>query len=193
LLDVGPGYIPGEPIDVAHSVQMAFNLSAISATDGNAFHMSVIADSDSSDLLPALGLNTLFTGSDATDIEVRAALENDPDLLATSSSGTTSDAGAVLALIATTQSGAAGLDDRSFSESFAEMVGSLGSEIDSTRNAHESESLVHESLVARQAQVSGVNTDEELAKMITAQQAYSAAGQFIRVISDLNAVLMSLI
>jgi flagellar hook-associated protein FlgK len=193
VLDVGAGYQPGEPIEIANGVEVTFGVGAISASDGDVFELHVVADADTCDLLPALGLNGLFTGSDASDIAVRADLEGDPDLLAISNQSEVGDNSAVQAMLATLETGVAGLSDRAFGEHFSRVAGDVGFALDSARTARDSEQLVQDSLAARRAQISGVNTDEELVNMIRQQQAYAAASQYIRVVSELTRDLINIV
>ena len=48
-------------------------------------------------------------------------------------------------------------------------------------------------LTAQREEVSGVNVDEELVKMIQFEQAYSAAAQFLQVVTQLNDQVMALV
>ena len=73
------------------------------------------------------------------------------------------------------------------------MVGSVGFDISSTANAQEIESFLLSSLEAQREEVSGVNVDEELVKMIQYEQAYSAAAQFLQVINQMNDEVLALI
>src|SRR5690606_35822548 len=66
-LDVGAGY-DGQPLEVAHGVEVAFSAGQVSASTNQAFALDVLADPDTSDVLASLGLNTLFTGSTASDL-----------------------------------------------------------------------------------------------------------------------------
>jgi flagellar hook-associated protein 1 FlgK len=192
-LDVGAGYQPGTELVVADGVKVAFGLGNLSATNHDQFRLDVLADSDTSDLLPALGLGGLFVGSDAATIDVRADILESPELLATSKSGAAGDAGNLLRMLQLGEDAVAGLGGQSFTAHYAEVSGGVSLELASAQDAAESESFLQQSLAAQRDQVSGVNVDEELARMIEAQQAYSAAGEYIRVINDLTAELMNIL
>ncbi|MCC6408096.1 MAG: flagellar hook-associated protein FlgK [Planctomycetes bacterium] len=192
-LDVGAGYNPGDELEILNGVTLKLGYGTLSATDNDTFRLDVTADSDTSDILPALGLNVLFTGEDARSIGVRADLEASPSLLASSISGAPGDGSNLLALMAFDESEISGLSNVSFAASWADIVSSVGLDIDSSRSAYDAEEFLMQSLDARRDQVSGVNVDEELVNMMTSEQAYNAAAQFIRVSADLSDELMRLL
>ena len=191
-LDVGEGYAPGNPITVADGISVSFSVGAVSAAEGDAFSTELIADSDTSDVLVALGLNAFLTGTDATTIDMRDDIREDPRLLAASATGAVGDGGALLDMIGVQTKDVAELDS-TLGEFYGSIVGDVGFEISSTSNAQEIESFLLESLTAQREEVSGVNVDEELVKMIQFEQAYSAAAQFLQVVTQLNDQVMALV
>lgn len=192
-LDVGAGYNPGDELDVLNGVKLQLGFGTLSATDFDVFQVDVTADSDTSDLLPALGLNALFTGDDALSIGVRNDLIATPSLFASSQSGAPGDGSNLLEMLEFDAADVAGLGGSSFGATWADLVSSVGLDIDSSRSAYDAEEFLMQSLDARRDQVSGVNVDEELVNMMTAEQAYNAAAQFIRVSAELGDELMRLL
>jgi flagellar hook-associated protein 1 FlgK len=192
-LDVGPGYTPGDELDVLSGVKVAFGFGDVSAAEGDTFQLDVVGDSDTSDVLVALGLNSLFTGADASTIAVRADLLRDPGLLSTSLSGASGDGGNVLRFLEVESQSLAAFGDRSLDENLSGIVSGVALEIDASSGAREAEQFLLDGLETQRDQVSGVNTDEELVKMIEQEQSYQAAAQFLRVVSDLTAELMGIL
>ncbi|MCK6445891.1 MAG: flagellar hook-associated protein FlgK [Planctomycetes bacterium] len=192
-LDVGAGYNPGDELDVLNGVTLKLGFGTLSASDFDVFQVDVTADSDTSDLLPALGLNALFTGDDALSIGVRNDLLATPSLFASSQSGAPGDGSNLLEMLEFDAADVAGLGGSSFGATWADLVSSVGLDIDSSRSAYDAEEFLMQSLDARRDQVSGVNVDEELVNMMTAEQAYNAAAQFIRVSAELGDELMRLL
>ena len=193
LLDVGAGYTPGQPLEVASGVRASFGFGELSASDHDAFELPVIADSDSAQVLTALGLNALFTGSGAADIGVSAAIAADPSRLASSASGAPGDAGALLELLALEHAELQSLAGGSLSEGLAGLVTGVASSVASSAAAEQSEAFLLDGLQSRRDELSGVNVDEELVRLIEYEQAFSAAGTFIRVMSEVSDELLNLI
>jgi flagellar hook-associated protein 1 FlgK len=99
----------------------------------------------------------------------------------------------VLRLLELAKSSVSGLGGRNFDSHLVGLTGDVALELASTRDAAESEDFLRRSLEARRDQTSGVNVDEELALMIEAQQAYNAAGQFMRVVNELSNTLFNIL
>lgn len=191
-LDVGAGYVPGSELAVADGIGVSFTYGDVSATDRDAFAVELLADSDTSDVLVALGLNSFYVGSDAESIGLRPDIESDPSRLATSFDGAPGDNGALLAMMQAPHLDvpALGGTPQAF---YADLVGQVGFEIGSTESALEVEQLLMTSLEERRAQVSGVNIDEELVDMIQFEQAFAAASQFIQVVNSIHEEVLNLI
>lgn len=192
-LDVGPGYAPGDELDVLNGVKASFGFGAVSATNNDLFRIDVVADSDSSDVLVALGLNSLFVGHDAASLAVNPDIVRDNTRLAASYSGDAGDGAAVLALLQVESRGLTSLGGASLDEHLADIVSSVALEIDSQTGARDAEQFLLDGLEARRDQVSGVNTDEELVRMIEQEQAYNLASQYLRVVNDMMTELLNIL
>lgn len=192
MLDVGPDYQPGTPLEVAEGVSVSFTYGEISAADNDAFQLHAIADSDTSDVLVALGVNSLFDGTDAETFELRKDIAADGSLLAASATGAPGDNGALLELMALQTEDVQALET-SFTEFYGAVIGGVGFDISSTQNSSEVEQFLVDALDERRLQVAGVNVDEELVDMIQFEQAFGAASQFIQVVNQLQQEILNLI
>ncbi len=152
----------------------------------------MIADSDTSDVLVAFGLNSYLVGDDASTIDLRDDIREDPRLLAASATGAVGDGGALLDMVSVQTADVAELEG-TLGEFYGTMVGSVGFDLSSAANAQEIESFLLHSLEAQREEVSGVNVDEELVKMIQYEQAYSAAAQFLQVVNQMNDEVLALV
>ena len=192
-LEVGEGYQPGDELEVANGIRVSFGFGDVSATNGERFGLDAMADSDSADVLVALGLNAFFVGTGAADIAVRQDILDDPSRLSASKSGAPGDNGALLRMLDLQNGGAAGLGGQSLNAFYSEMVTSLGSDTAATNSALATETFLMDGLLQRRDQVSGVNVDEELVNMIQFEQTYQAAARYIQVVSRIGEELLALI
>ncbi len=192
VLDVGEGYIPGTRLSVGDGVEISFGFGEISASQGEVFKQDWIADSDSSDVLVAFGVNSFFTGNSAGTIDVAQELQDDPNRLAYSGSGTSGDNGALLSML-NLQDNAVDALGVSIPEFYSQVVGDVGFQISSTQSATQVAASLVESLEARRDEVSGVNVDEELVNMVRFEQAYSASARYIQVVQQLNDTILSIL
>jgi flagellar hook-associated protein 1 FlgK len=192
-LDVGAGYVPGTALDVAEGIKVTFGLGELSATHADLFSVDAVVDSDTTDVLVALGLNTLFTGSDASDIDVRAELEADQEQLSVSLSGELGDGVLLLDLIDLEKQETPGLGGTTLGRFWGDLVGDVGFEAALADSAMESGSAVLESLEQRQASISGVNVDEELVDLVAYEQSFAAAAQYLSVVNRLGDEILNLL
>jgi flagellar hook-associated protein FlgK len=192
-LDVGPGYQPGSPLDLAGGLTVSFNLGNVSKTNHDAFVVNAVADSDTSDVLAALGVNVLFTGTKAADMGVRSDIVSDPSQLVTSSIGPTGDASAVQDFMATRTQTQSALGGATIEQGFTNIVDDVGSDVSTANSAQDTEQKLMDSLNARRDQVSGVNSDEELVNMMRYQQSYGAAAQYIQIVNQTMQALLQII
>ena len=192
-LDVGVGYTPGTELAIADGVTASFGLGELSASENDFFALDLVADSDTSDVLVALGLNALLVGTDAASIGVRADVEKDPSRLASSLDGSPGDSRALLDLLGVQSRDLTGLGGRTLGGAWGELVSDIGFDVSSTVSALDANDSLVQSLEQRRDQVSGVNVDEELVDLLNYEQAFAAAAQYITVVNQLGEELLSLI
>jgi flagellar hook-associated protein 1 len=153
---------------------------------------------DSSGVLAALGINSYFTGRDASDIAVRAELRNSPNLLSVGRmvSGPPAafvENGGALEMAAAQDRALGTLDGRSLRDFWLDTVQRVGVETDTARAQGEAASIVRESLEAQRAAISGVSIDEESVNLLTFQRQYQGAARFISVVDELTQVLLRMV
>jgi flagellar hook-associated protein FlgK len=192
-LDVGSSYQPGTVLEVDKGITVAFGYGELSATDNDRARVDLIADSDTTDVLAAFGLNALFTGTGAQDIDVRGDLEVDPMLLSAGSTGAAGDNKTLLALLDLQSKAVAGLGGEGLSDFYGDVVSDVGFEISTTASTRDVEQFLLDNLESRREQTSGVNVDEELVNMVRFEQSFNAASRFIQVLSQLSDELLNLI
>ena len=150
-----------------------------------------------------------FTGSTAGDIAVNPALYNvgnpllnNPRLIAAAGSlydpggpnegPNTGDGSVALAIADLSGAALAGLGDQSFNEYYTQLGTNLGTQIQTYEALAEDGAAVISSLESAIQSESGVNLDEELISMITAQRAYQAASNLLSQTNTMFDVLMSI-
>ena len=192
-LDVGRGYAPGDHIEVADGVVVAFNPGDISASSNDVFAVDTLADSDTTDVLVALGMNSLFHGTTAADLSVSAALEANSDLLATGLSGAPGDPDNVVRMIQLRSATLGQLDSQSLEDFYNGVVGDVGFQTAAASASLDAQSQLTARLQDQRESVSGVNLDEEAVDMLRFQQAFEAASRYIAVVNRITDTLMNLV
>jgi flagellar hook-associated protein 1 FlgK len=186
--------------DIAAALDGIANLSATMNADGTisidaAAGYDVSFAEDSSGALAVLGINTYFTGQDASDIGVRQELLDEPGRLNTgwTIGGQPTDNGVALAIAQLADQGIAALGGASIQGAWQDAVVSIGLRTDAALTRAEATTLVRESLEAQRAAVSGVSIDEESINLLTYQRQYQGAARFIAAVDEMTQTLIQLI
>ena len=191
-LNVGSGYEPGEPLALGNGISVSFGPGDVSATDGNVFALDALADSDTSDLLVAIGMNSFFTGSSAGDIAVNQDLLDNPDRLAAGIGLASGDAGNLTRFMAMRSRNVDDLDTNTIEDFYADLVGDVGFDAAAATTTLQSQQQLMAQLESEREAVSGVNIDEEMVDMVRFQQSYEAAARFLQVAQEMTDTLINL-
>ena len=190
-VDVGPNTkILDGPVKIADGITL--ELSAGSLTQGQIFAVDTLADSDTSDFLVAIGLNSMFHGSTADDLRINPDIENSPALLAASILGEEGDASNLERLIALRDQTILDLDNNTIEDFYNDVIGEIGFEASGAETILFAEDQLLAALDAQREAVSGVNLDEEMIDLVKFQQAFEAASRFINIVNELTNTLINL-
>jgi flagellar hook-associated protein 1 len=191
-LPVGRGYEPGTPIPLGNGIRVSFGAGAIAASSGQVFALDALADSDTSDVLVATGMNAFFLGSTAADIAVNPDLLGNPDRLAAGLGDAEGDAGNLERIAGLRALDLDDLDDNTIEDFYADIVGDVGFQTASANAALQAQTVLLEQLQSDREAVSGVNIDEEMIDMTRFQQSYEAAARFLAVAQEMTDTLINL-
>jgi flagellar hook-associated protein 1 FlgK len=160
---------------------------SLAAASGQSFRFA----GDTSNLLPALGINAFFTGTNASTITVSAALRADPNLLVVGYPDPTTgvvaagDNRAALAMAALSEQKVLGGGSASLTDYYAETIGVLGARTATANRLVETQALVTQTIQNQREQVSGVSLDEEMIELVKAQRAFEASAKLVVVVDEL--------
>ncbi|MBI1367587.1 MAG: flagellar hook-associated protein FlgK [Planctomycetes bacterium] len=185
--------------DIATALNAVGNITATVNPNGSLSINSSTSDfefsfsDDSSGLLAAMGINTFFTGTSAADINVNAALKNQPNLLAVGQNNVAGDNGTALAIAKLGDQPIASENGQSLRdlwrqhvEDYAIRTAKAGDDVDST-------TLINESLTNQLQSVTGVNVDEESINLLQFQRAFQGSARFISVVDQMMQTLLELV
>lgn len=182
IFNAGEGYAAGEPIDIGNGLQVAFSPGTLEL--GDTFTIQGNARPDSTGLIGALGLNSLFAGESLTDISVNPDLVNDPNLLALSRTGNLGDGGQIGRLASFRESPLFSDGTETVEERLASITGSVGVVLEAQQQEVEQRALQRAELETARDAVSGVDVNEELLQLLEYQRAFQAASRFVSSVED---------
>ncbi|HEY5315862.1 MAG TPA: flagellar hook-associated protein FlgK [Pirellulales bacterium] len=162
----------------------------ISSTSPN---LTFAFSNDTSGTLAALGLNTFFTGSTASDLSVNSALVADPTKFAASTGGVGNDTNNAVTMAGFLNQPLDSLDGGTITDLNNQMTAGVtegSAQSTATNNGYQA---YQQTLVGEQSSISGVNIDQETVSMLQYQRAYQASAQFISTINQLLNTLVQVL
>ena len=189
-LNIGQGYQPGSALTVANGVTV--QLASGTANDGDSFSVTTVAQPDTAGILPALGLDTFFSGSNAGDIAVNPDLLADPDQFAGSLTGQPGDGANVSNMAALGNAPLLANGTQTLQQSFDNLIGAVGSGVQDATQQQSAQQAVGQSLQTQQQSVSGVDPNAELVQLVQSQQSYQLAAHYISVLDQTVASLLAI-
>jgi flagellar hook-associated protein 1 FlgK len=183
--------------DLRAAIDSAANVSATITTTGE-LKLDADADfelrfaNDSSGVLAALGVNTFFTGSDSTNIEINSLIRENQNFLATGQGAGPSDNRNVLQLATVLERPLDQLDGAGIEEFYQTVVSGIAQGTSAEKAKAAGLEQFRQSLRSQREQFSGVSLDEEAVRLIEFQQAYAASARVIRAVDELFDLLLTL-
>jgi flagellar hook-associated protein 1 FlgK len=190
-LNVGAGYAAGDKLQIANDINVSFNLGTLNA--GETFTIEALANSDTSGVLAAAGVNTFFSGTDAANIAVNPEIWSDPSKIATAIGPDMNDNNNIVAMAQLGQLSWDSLDNKSPSDYFKGMVATMGQEIALKDTEHTTLQGLIQNLTNQQDGISGVDINDEAAQMLVFERLFQAMGKYMQTIQTSMDTLMSLI
>jgi len=147
---------------------------------------------DTSGLLAALGVNTFFKGSTASDIGVSTTVQEDPAKFAASRGGIGVDTENAVTLAKFLDLPVASENGDTLGVLYDRLVAGATQASSIAQSTAEGARTFEETLRAQKMAISGVSLDEEAVQMISYQRAYQASARFISIVSELFEVLVNI-
>ncbi len=190
VFNLGEGYEPGEPIEIGEGIVVRIESGALN--DGDSFSADLVANADTSGILVALGLNTLFEGSSASNIRVSAAVENDPQRLAISRSGDSGDAG-IAQRMHQLRDLPATTGQLSLQQFLNSVTAQSAVEVAELSALSADLQIQYQQLLSEREAISGVDPNEEMVRMLQFQRSFQASVRVITTIDETLVELMNIV
>ena len=134
-----------------------------------------------------------FTGTNASDIGVNAALANDPSALQASGvAGAAGNNQVVLALAQMANTSQAGLGNQTFAQSYNGTITGLGTALNSVNSQLDDQTAVQSMMQTQRDSVSGVSIDDEMTNLVMFQRAFQASAHLVSVVDQMLSTVVTL-
>ena len=147
---------------------------------------------DSSGVLASLGVNTFFTGQDASDIAVSKALQDKPQLLAAAKNGQKGDNQTARLIAALETQPVAAFNGQSLEERYEGTVSRIATAAAAAKTNADAAEGVLETLQAQRESLSGVSLDEEAVNLMREQRAFQGAARLITAVNEMMDVVLNM-
>jgi flagellar hook-associated protein 1 len=148
---------------------------------------------DTSGTLAALGINTFFTGTDATNIGVNSVLKSDSSMLATGRGNVSGSNANAQALALGGSAAVSVLKGKSLTDYYGDYIGTLSAQAKNVADDVTAQTTIRESIYAQQQAISGVSMDEEAINLTKYQRAFQGTARFITVVDELMQTVLGLV
>ncbi|MCK4625572.1 MAG: flagellar hook-associated protein FlgK, partial [Phycisphaerae bacterium] len=176
-VNVGQGYAAGDLLDIGSGIYVTMSTGSLADTDN--FTIQALARTDTSGFLAAAGINTLFSGSGASGMTVREEILNNPGNLAGDVSTTGGDGINILKMSDIAGNTFAVLGDTSPQDYYGQIVTGVGQAIVVRQARVTSMENIMRQLGTQREDISGVDLNDEAAKLIVLERMYQAISKSI--------------
>ncbi len=176
-------------------------IGGISAKITNDGRLQITSDSkgiqfsfanDTSGALASLGINTLFRGNSASNIELRPTIVADPSQLAVSRKGIGQGGDNAIKIAEAFSKPSDLLGGRSINSLYTTLVSETTRDTNTQKGVADGLKTFQQALEAQHLGVSGVNLDEEAIKLVLYQRAFQATAKVVTTASELLQVLVNI-
>lgn len=190
-LNVGSGYAAGDILDVGNGIKIALGIGDLA--DGNTFEVDAFGESDTSGVLAAVGINTFFSGRNASDIAVCSYISDTTGRIAIAMGPDMTDNTNASRLANLRDQAVSGLDSMTPGEFYRNLVADIGLDLSIRQVRQENIEAIVQNLANQQSEVSGVDINDEAAKMLVFEQMFKAMAKYLNTIQTSLSTIMELL
>jgi flagellar hook-associated protein 1 FlgK len=191
-INIGSGYAAGDKIDVGDT-GIKISLGIGDLVDGDSFSIDVFADTDSSGVLAAVGINTFFSGSSASDIAVCSDINTTPGRVAAALGADMTDNANALRMAGLKDQAVTSLNSMTLGEFYRQMVTDIGQQLFVKQARKDNTESMVQNLSNQQSEISGVDINDEAARMLLFEQMFKAMSKYMSTIQSLLISIMEIV
>ncbi len=177
------------------------NISGISAYIGGNNHLVVQADTgkkffltnDNTGFLASVGMGTFFSGNSASNMKLNPAIANDFSKIAAGLTDNAGDGQNAAAIAGLSSAQVLKNGTTSITELYNSLVSDVGIDGQNYKSLKNNQQSLTNQINTERESESGVSLNEEAAKLIKFQKAFSASAKFITVIDNLTNTILGMI
>ncbi len=190
-LNVGSDYAADDRLDIGNGIKIALGTGDLA--NGNTFEVDAFVDTDTSGVLAAAGINAFFSGSNASNIAVCSDISAAPGRIATALGEDMTDNNNALRMAALRNQAVSDLDSLTPGEYYRRLITDIGQQV-SVKQMHQKnvEAMV-QNLANQQNEISGVNINDEAARMLIFEQMFKAMAKYLSTLQSSLSTIMEIL
>jgi flagellar hook-associated protein 1 FlgK len=190
-LNVGSGYAAGDKLDLGNGIKVA--LSTGTLINGETFDVDAFATTDTSGLLAAVGMNTFLSGVGASDMGICSDIIATPGRVAAALGADMTDNTNALRMANLRDQAITSLNSMSPGEYYRQIVTDAGQELFVKEARKDNIESVIQNLSNQQGELSGVNINDEAARMLAFEQMFQAMAKFMSTVQSSWATILQIL
>ena len=190
-LNVGSGYAAGDRLEIGNGIEIALGTGDLA--DGNTFEIDAFVDTDTSGVLAAVGINNFFSGSNASNIAVSSEIIAEPARIATALGADTKDNNNILRMADLRNQAITDLDNLTPGQYYHQLITKIGQKVSVKQTNQENIKALVQNLINQQNEVSGVNINDEAARMLIFEQMFKVMAKYMSTIQSSLSTVMEII
>jgi flagellar hook-associated protein FlgK len=191
IINVGLNYAEGDRVEIADG--LAITISAGTVTHGDSFTIDARSDADTSGFLVAAGMNTFFYGNGAYDIDIREEFYDNPHLIASAVGPDGFDGYNIKRMAEVGQTRLSDLANSTIADFHRDMIADIGQQTMIRQSRVEASEAVMNQLANQRDKASGVDPNEEAAKLIMYERMFQSMSKLIQTQDNALQELMNLL
>jgi flagellar hook-associated protein FlgK len=196
-VNLGQGYAAGDVVDIGYGIKVRFDLDSATGqgilNKDEVFTIEALANSDTSGVLAAVGINTFFSGSGAADMAVCSDVTDAPERIATALGADMNDNTNVKRMADLRDQAVSSLNAMTPGEFYRQLVTNIGQDISVAQMREDNANTLVQNLINQQSDVSGVNINDEAAKMLIFQQMFQAMAKYLSTVQSSMSTLIEMV
>jgi len=190
-VNVGSGYASGDRLDIGDGIFISIGTGTLN--NGEQFTIEALASSDTSGVLAAAGINTFFSGSDTLGIAVCSDIAATPARVATALGADMTDNANAVRMAGLKDQSVSSLNNMTPGEFYHRLVTDVGQLVSVKQMRRDNIAVMVQNLANQQSEISGVNINDEAAKMLIFEQMFEAMARYISTIQVTASALLEMI
>ncbi len=190
-LNVGAGYAAGDKLDIGNGIKISLSSGDLNA--GETFDVDAFSTSDTSGLIAAVGINTLLSGTNVSNMAVCSDIVSTPGRVASALGADMTDNTNALRMYDLKNQALTSLNSLTPGQFYRQIVTDVGQQLFIKEARKDNIESMVQNLNNQQGEISGVDINDEAAKLLAFEQMFQAMGKYLSIVNSSLLTIMEML